>query len=53
MFLNGVLVQNNFAILGPTDYRMLPAYKAHGDAPLMLQAHNNAVHYRNLWVRKL
>jgi hypothetical protein len=28
-------------------------YKAHGDAPLMLQAHNNEVHYRNLWLRKL
>jgi Domain of Unknown Function (DUF1080) len=53
VFLNGVLVQSNFAIKGPTDYRMLPAYKAHGDAPLMLQAHNNAVRYRNLWVRKL
>ena len=53
VFLNGVLVQSNFAIKGPTDYRMLPAYKAHGDAPLMLQAHNNAVRYRNLWIRKL
>jgi hypothetical protein len=53
VFLNGVLVQNNFAIKGPTDYRILPVYKAHGDAPLLLQAHNNAVHYRNLWVRKL
>jgi hypothetical protein len=53
VFLNGVLVQNNFAIQGPTDYRMLPAYKAHGDGPIMLQAHNNAVRYRNLWVRKL
>jgi len=53
VFLNGVLVQNNFAIKGPTDYRILPVYKAHGDAALMLQAHNNAVHYRNLWVRKL
>jgi hypothetical protein len=53
VFLNGVLVQNNVAIKGPTDYRALPVYHAHGDAPLMLQAHNNQVHYRNLWLRRL
>jgi hypothetical protein len=53
VFLNGILVQNNFAVKGPTDYRMLPVYRAHGDGPLMLQAHNNAVHYRNIWIRKL
>ena len=23
------------------------------DGPILLQAHNNAVHYRNLWVRKI
>lgn len=53
VLLNGILVQNNFAILGPTEYRGMPQYKAHGDGPLMLQAHNNPVHYRNLWIRKL
>ncbi len=53
IFLNGVLVQNNVALRGPTEYRGIPLYKPHGDAPLMLQAHNNEVHYRNLWVRKL
>jgi hypothetical protein len=53
VLLNGILVQNNFAILGPTEYRGIPQYKAHGDGPLMLQAHNNPVHYRNIWIRKL
>ena len=53
VFLNGVLVQSNFAILGPTEYRGLPVYKPHSDGPILLQAHNNPVRYRNLWVRKL
>ncbi len=53
IFLNGVLVQNNVALRGPTEYRGEPLYHAHGAAPLMLQAHNNEVHYRNLWLRKL
>jgi hypothetical protein len=53
VFLNGILVQNNVPLRGPTEYRGEPLYKAHGDAPLMLQAHNNEVHYRNLWLRKL
>jgi len=53
VFLNGVLVQNHVALHGPTDYRGFTPYHAHGDAPLMLQAHNNEVHYRNLWLRRL
>jgi hypothetical protein len=53
IFLNGILVQNNVALRGPTEFRGIPLYKAHGDAPVMLQAHNNEVHYRNLWLRKL
>jgi len=53
VFLNGVLVQNDVALRGPTEYRGIPLYKPHGDGPLLLQAHNNEVHYRNLWLRKL
>jgi hypothetical protein len=53
IFLNGILVQNNVPLRGPTEYRGIPLYKPHGEAPLMLQAHNNEVHYRNVWLRKL
>ena len=53
VLLNGILVQSNFAIKGPTEYRGIPVYKAHGDGPILLQAHNNPVRYRNIWVRKL
>ena len=53
IFLNGILVQHSVPLLGPTEYRGIPVYKAHGDGVLMLQAHNNEVHYRNFWLRKL
>lgn len=53
IFLNGILVQNDVPLRGPTEYRGEPKYVAHGAAPLILQAHNNEVHYRNLWLRKL
>jgi hypothetical protein len=53
IFLNGVLVQHNVPLLGPTEYRGIPVYKPHGDGVIMLQQHNNEVHYRNIWLRKL
>lgn len=50
---NGVLVQNNVQIKGPTEYIGLPEYKPHGKAPISLQDHGNPVSYRNIWIREL
>lgn len=52
---NGVLVQNNVSLRGPTEYIGIPEYfiKVHGAAGLVLQDHGNAVAYRNIWIREL
>jgi Domain of Unknown Function (DUF1080) len=53
-FHNGVLVQNDVVLKGPTVYRGQPAYKAHAEKlPLLLQDHRHPVAYRNIWVREL
>jgi hypothetical protein len=51
---NGVLVQDNVELTGPTGHKMRPPYKAHADRlPLSLQDHGNPVRYRNIWIRSL
>lgn len=52
---NGVLVQNNVSLRGPTQYIGMPEYtvKKHGPAPLVLQDHGNPVAFRNIWIREL
>ena len=52
---NGVLVQNNVKMRGPTEYIGIPEYmvKKHGPASLELQDHGNPVSYRNIWIREL
>jgi hypothetical protein len=51
---NGVLIQNHVELEGATAYDHAPFYTAHAARlPLMLQAHRNAVRYRNIWVREL
>lgn len=52
---NGVLIQNHVALKGVTLYIGTPAYKAHGAAPILLQAHGDPsapISFRNIWVRK-
>ncbi|MDB5156372.1 MAG: hypothetical protein JWR50_1079 [Mucilaginibacter sp.] len=55
---NGVLVQNNVSLLGPTQYIGKASYNnaKHGPAPIKLQAHGDhsePISYRNIWVREL
>ena len=55
-FFNGILIQNNFELKGPTLYIGLPSYKKHGPAPIKLQAHGDKsepLSFRNIWVRPL
>ncbi len=54
VFLNGVLIQDNFELVGPTANKARPPYRAHADKlPLKLQDHGNPVRYRNIWIREL
>ncbi len=54
VFHNGVLVQNNVELLGPTCYIGLPYYVAHpAKLPLVLQDHGDPVQFRNIWIREL
>ncbi|MEX0994104.1 MAG: DUF1080 domain-containing protein [Balneolaceae bacterium] len=53
VILNGVLVQNNVEIFGPTRYIGEPEYEAHGPDGIQLQDHTDLVSYRNIWIREL
>lgn len=50
---NGVLVQDNVEVKGPTS-SPVPKYKPHPlKQSLALQDHNTPVRYRNIWIREL
>lgn len=57
-FFNGILVQNNFELTGPTVYVGHPTYEkaVHGPFAIKLQAHGDKskpISFRNIWVRNL
>jgi hypothetical protein len=54
VFHNGILVQDDEELTGPTANKARPPYKAHADRlPISLQDHSHPVRFRNIWVREL
>jgi 3-keto-disaccharide hydrolase len=54
VFHNGVLVQDNVELSGPTEHGERPPYQPGPDKdPLALQDHGEPVRYRNIWIREL
>lgn len=54
VFQNGILVQDNVKLWGPTTWLQHLPYEPHPDKlPLSLQDHGNPVRYRNIWLREL
>jgi Domain of Unknown Function (DUF1080) len=51
---NGVLVQDNVELTGPTAHKARPPYQPHADKlPISLQDHAHPVRFRNIWIREL
>jgi len=54
VFHNGILIQNNVELTGPTSWLQRAPYSAHPEKlPIELQDHGNPVRFRNIWVREL
>jgi len=56
ILLNGILVQSNTVILGPTKWIGVPQPTLHGKGPIRLQAHGDRsepISFRNIWIREL
>ena len=51
---NGILVQDDMTVIGPTSNSRRSPYTAHADRlPIELQDHGHPVRFRNIWVREL
>ncbi len=51
---NGILVQDDVELWGPTAWLQHKPYEQHPDKlPLSLQDHGNPVRFRNIWLREL
>jgi hypothetical protein len=54
VFHNGVLVQEDVELTGPTAHQARPPYERHSDQlPIRLQDHGDPVRFRHIWVREL
>ena len=54
IFHNGVLIQNNVELTGPTSWLERAPYQPHPEKqPIALQDHGNPVRFRNIWLREL
>lgn len=56
VLMNGVLVQDHYALTGETAYIGAPRYAAHGPAPIKLQDHGDPsapISFRSIWLREL
>jgi hypothetical protein len=57
VIFNGIVVQNNVELAGPTQYIGPAAYRqAHGASPIKLQSHGDKSEpnsFRNIWIREL
>lgn len=54
VFHNGLLVQEDVVLQGPTSHQQRAPYVAHpARLPITLQDHGHRVRFRNIWVREL
>ncbi|MFO1498453.1 MAG: family 16 glycoside hydrolase [Verrucomicrobiota bacterium] len=54
VFQNGVVIQQNVELTGPTSWLERASYRPHPEkTPISLQDHGNPVRYRNIWIREL